>query len=219
MIAEGRSINITLIFSLSPLRRGHRGLPRRPRGVHRRRRRPVDGPQRRLVLRQPGRHRGRPTAGGDRHRRGAASCAAAPRSPRPSSPTGCSSEQFSGERWERLADLGAHRAAAAVGLDVDQEPRLPRHALRRRADRARHRQHAARAHHRRVRGPRHAGPHHRHRRGGGGRGDAPAGRRRHRHGRRRPDPGDNRASPASTSRSRTCSPVLDAKSAPSSAAG
>ena len=37
---------------------------------------------------------------------------------------------------------GRAPAAAAVGVDVDQEPRLPVHALRRRADRPRHGEHA-----------------------------------------------------------------------------
>lgn len=80
-------------------------------------------------------------------------------------------------------------AAAAVGLDVHQEPHLSRHPVRRPAHRPQHRQHPARAHDRRLRGPRHPGPHHRLRRPGGRRGDAPTGRRRYRHGRRRPDPG------------------------------
>ena len=40
MIAEGRNINVTLIFSLDALRRGDRGVPVRPRGAGRGRRRP-----------------------------------------------------------------------------------------------------------------------------------------------------------------------------------
>ena len=43
---------------------------------------------------------------------------------------------FSGPRWEALAAKGAHVAATAVGLDLDQEPRLLGHPVRRRADRA-----------------------------------------------------------------------------------
>ena len=54
---------------------------------------------------------------------------------------------------------GRAGAAAAVGVDVDQEPGLPRHALRRHPHRARHGQHAARGHARGVRRPRHPGPH------------------------------------------------------------
>jgi Zn-finger nucleic acid-binding protein len=50
---------------------------------------------------------------------------------------------------QRAAVGGARRQgracpAAAVGVDLDQEPRLLRHAVRRRPDRARHRQHDAR---------------------------------------------------------------------------
>ena len=55
--------------------------------------------------------------------------------------------------------------AAPVGLDLHQEPGVPRHALRRQPHRSRHRQHPPRTHDRRLRGPRHPGPHHRHRRG------------------------------------------------------
>ncbi len=51
---------------------------------------------------------------------------------------------------------GRHAAARAVGLDLDQEPRLPRHALRRGADRPRHRQHDARGDDQGLPGPRRA---------------------------------------------------------------
>ncbi len=50
-------------------------------------------------------------------------------------------------------------AAAAVGLHLDEEPRLPRHALRRQPHRPRHREHPARQDHRRLQRPRHGGPH------------------------------------------------------------
>ena len=52
---------------------------------------------------------------------------------------------------------GRARAAPALGLDVDQEPVLPRHALRRHADRPGHRQHDARGHDRRHARPRRRG--------------------------------------------------------------
>ena len=52
-------------------------------------------------------------------------------------------EIFSGERVGAAAGSRCERAAPAVGLDVDEEPRLPGHALRGRADRPRHRQHDA----------------------------------------------------------------------------
>ena len=71
MIAEGRSINITLIFSLARYAEVIEAYLRGLEAFVDARRRPVDGPQRRLVLRQPGRHRGRPAAGSHRHRRGA----------------------------------------------------------------------------------------------------------------------------------------------------
>ena len=41
MIAEGRNINVTLIFSPGAPRRGHRGLPARPRAPRGSRRRPL----------------------------------------------------------------------------------------------------------------------------------------------------------------------------------
>ena len=66
-----------------------------------------------------------------------------------------------------------------------QEPGLPRHALRRRVDRARHGEHAARRHARGVRGSRHAGPARRCRRRRGRGHVGGARRRRRRHGRRR----------------------------------
>ena len=52
-----------------PLRRGDRRLPRRAGDPRRGRRRPGVGAQRGLVLRQPGRHRGRPSPGRRRQQR------------------------------------------------------------------------------------------------------------------------------------------------------
>ncbi len=51
-------------------------------------------------------------------------------------------EKFSGPRWDALAAKGARLAAPAVGVDVDQEPGVLADALRRRAHRSRHREHA-----------------------------------------------------------------------------
>ncbi len=65
-------------------------------------------------------------------------------------------EAFGGPRWEYLAGKGATAAAGAVGLDLDQEPRLPGHAVRGRADRTRHRQHDARGDDRGLPGSRQA---------------------------------------------------------------
>ncbi|MEZ5343238.1 MAG: transaldolase family protein [Acidimicrobiales bacterium] len=49
---------------------------------------------------------------------------------------------FSGERWDALAARGA-RQAAALGLDIDERSVLPRHALCRHAHRSQYGQHAA----------------------------------------------------------------------------
>ena len=52
----------------------------------------------------------------------------------------------------RARGHGRARAAAAVGVDVDEEPGVLPHALRRHADRPRHRQHARAGVGRRARG-------------------------------------------------------------------
>ena len=127
------------------LHRGDGGLHPRPRTPSRRSvaRRPLQGGQRGELLHQPCRHRGRSAARGDRVRRGVgaarqgrsrpgqAGLSAVPRHvPRPA-----------------LGRPGRPRrpcAAAALGLDVDEEPRLPRHALRGRAHRPAHGEHPAR---------------------------------------------------------------------------
>ena len=108
MIAEGRSINVTLIFSLSRYAEVIDAY--------------LDGLETFVA------------AGGDlatvhsvasffvsrvdtevddrldAHRRDASAqtSAAAPRSRRPSSRTSCFAQRFAGDRWERLAELGAH---------------------------------------------------------------------------------------------------------------
>ena len=147
-----------------PLPGGDGGVHRRARGVRgHRRRRPVEGGE-----------------------RGAASSSrvSTPRSiagSRPSAPrrrSRCAARRrvaqaqagLPGVRGDVLrAALGGARrprrpgAAPAVGEHVHEEPRLPRHALRRQPDRAAHGQHAARRHDRGVRRPRHAGAHRRRR--------------------------------------------------------
>ena len=85
-------------------------------------------------------------------------CAARAPWPRASWPTSCSRRRFCGHRWEALAATGASVQRPLWASHVDQEPGLPRHALRRRADRPRHGQHAARRHDRGLRRPRHARP-------------------------------------------------------------
>ena len=58
-LAQGISVNVTLIFSLERLRRGHRRLHGRPGEGQGERARPVHDLLGGLVLRQPGGHRGR----------------------------------------------------------------------------------------------------------------------------------------------------------------
>ena len=83
VIAEGISVNVTLIFSverhravmdayLAGLETGQGGRPR-----------PVQDPFRRFVLRVPGGHRDRQAAGEDRHRRGAGAARPGRRRQRP----------------------------------------------------------------------------------------------------------------------------------------
>ena len=90
-----------------PLPRGDRGLHPRARAARRGRRRPDDRRVGRELLRLPGRHRGRPAARRDRHRRGAGAARASSRSRTRSSPTQHFRETFSGPRWEALAPQGA----------------------------------------------------------------------------------------------------------------
>ncbi len=60
---------------------------------------------------------------------------------------------FSGRALGRARGEGRAGAAAAVGVDVDEESRVLPHALRRHADRPRHRQHAGAGVGRRARRP------------------------------------------------------------------
>ena len=63
-------------------------------------------------------------------------------------------EAFSGDRWAALASEGRAAAALPLGLDLHEEPGLPRRPLRRGAGRARRRQHDAAGDDPRVPGPR-----------------------------------------------------------------
>ncbi len=74
------------------------------------------------------------------------------------------SEKFHGPRWDALGRPRRQGATAALGVDVDEEPGLSRHAVHRSADRAEHRQHDARPDDRSVQRPRHGRPHGRRRR-------------------------------------------------------
>ena len=138
VIAEGISVNVTLIFSVERYQRGDGRLPRRAGGGQGRRPRPVQDPFRRFVLRLPGGHRDRQAAGDDRHRtrrwqlRGKA---------------GVANARLAYAAYEQIFERrrpvrGARRrrrpgAAAAVGVHRREEPRLLRHPLRHRTGRAR----------------------------------------------------------------------------------
>ena len=101
---------------------------------------PSNGRVGRELLRLARRHRGRQAARGDRQH---ASCRASSRSRTRSSRTSTARRSFSGARWEALAAKGATEAAVPLGVDLDEEPGLPRRALRRGADRPGHREHDA----------------------------------------------------------------------------
>ena len=73
-------------------------------------------------------------------------------------------EAFSGPRWEYLEGQGRDEAALPLGVDLDQEPGLPRRDLRRGADRAGHREHDAARDGRGVPGSRRGARRHRARR-------------------------------------------------------
>ena len=164
MIAEGRSINITLIFSLaryeqiieaylsgleSFVERG--GDPSRVHSVASFFVSRVDTEvDRRLE-----------TAGTDEALalRGQAAIAQAKLAYR------LFRERFSGERWQRLAGLGAHRQRPLWASTSTKNPAYPDTRYVDELIGPDTVNTAARDHHRRVHRPRHTGPHHRHRRG------------------------------------------------------
>ena len=131
MIAEGRCINVTLIFSLDRYQAVIEAYISGARGVRQdRRRRSLQGLQRRQLLHQPCRHRDRPPARSDRHRRSPVAQGQGCRRP------GQAGLRPVRGRVQRPPVGGAGRqgcppAAPAVGLDEHQEPGLPRHVVRR----------------------------------------------------------------------------------------
>ena len=133
--AEGISVNVTLIFGLDRYRDVMdaylAGLEQAAT-----RARPVDHPLGGVVLRLPGRHRGRQAPRGHRHRRGRGAAGQGRGRQRPAGlrrlRRGLRRRRAGSARGRRR-----QRAAAAVGLDRRQGPGLPRHALRRRAGRGR----------------------------------------------------------------------------------
>ena len=103
-LAEGISVNVTLIFSLERYDAGDGRLPRRPGAGPGQRPRPDPHRLGGVVLRLPRRHRDRQAAGQARHRRRPRRCAARPRSPTPGWPTSATrrcSAATGGRRWRR----------------------------------------------------------------------------------------------------------------------
>ena len=94
----------------------------------------------RELLRLARRHRGRPAARGDRAAGSAGQARDREREARLRSTTSRSSPARAGMRSRRA---GATAAALPVGVDLDEEPGVPRRALRRGADRPGHREHDA----------------------------------------------------------------------------
>ena len=125
MIAEGRSINITLIFSLARYAEVIEAYLAGLEAFVERGGDPSTRAQRRLVLRQPGRHRGRPAPRGGRRRRGARRCAAGPAIAQAKLAYRLFRERFAGERWERLAALGAHPQRPLWASTSTKNPAYP----------------------------------------------------------------------------------------------
>ena len=132
----GIPVNVTLIFSLGRYDAVIEAYLDGARAARRRRRRPVDRPLGRVLLRQPRRHRSRPPPprrqpaprqGRRRQREGRV----------PAVPRAVLRPAVGRARGE-----GRAPATTALGVDVDEEPGVLRHAVRRRARRPRHREHA-----------------------------------------------------------------------------
>ncbi len=160
MIAEGRSINVTLLFSLERyaevMEAYLAGLEAHDGDLSAHR-------QRRQLLREPGRHRGRPAA----RPRSAPTAALALRGKAAVAHAQARLPAASSSVLQAPAGTRSRRAARGCSDRCGRRPRprtrAPRHALRRHADRPRHRQHDARGDTGGLRGPRHPGPHRRRR--------------------------------------------------------
>ena len=98
-------------------------------------------------------------------------------------------QTFSGPRWEALVERGARVQRPLWASTSTKNPGLFRHAVRRRVDRPRHGEHAARQHPRGLRTPRNRGSNRRRGRAGSPCGDRGLGRARHPHGRGHPEAG------------------------------
>ena len=144
-LAEGISINVTLIFSLHALRRGHGRIPRRHGTRPPGRPRPVHDRVGRLLLRVPGRHRDRLPARQDRHRRGGRAARHARRSRTPGWLTSTTS-RFSPRRVGGAARRRRPAQRPLWASTSVKDPAYSGHPLCRRPGRARRGQHHARGH-------------------------------------------------------------------------
>ena len=147
---SGISINVTLIFSLERYREVVAAYLRGLGAAQLERRRPSKVTSVASFFVSPRRHRGRRAARGARQRRAAGQARDREREARLQALPGGVQRRRSG----RPRRARARRAAAALGVDLDEEPRVPRRDVRRGADRPRHRQHDAARDVAGVRGPR-----------------------------------------------------------------
>ena len=138
LIADGINVNITLLFSQEVYEAGGRGVSGRPRAAGRAGRRPRKSRQRRQLLREPHRCRGRqahrraPAPG----RRGEERAALAGIQGKVAIANAKLAYQsykrlFAGARWEKLRAKGARVQRLLVGEHRHQEQELQRRALRR----------------------------------------------------------------------------------------
>ena len=139
LTAAGISVNVTLLFAVSRYEEIANAYDRRPRATRSRGRAHRPARLGGELLRLARRHEGRRAPRGARPRR------AAGHRRRRQRQAGLPlvRAHLLGTALGGARSQGRQRAAPAVGLDVHQEPRLSRHALRRHADRTAHRQHDA----------------------------------------------------------------------------
>ncbi len=138
-IYEGINVNVTLLFARRELRGGRRGLHPRPRAPRRPR-----GSRSTCTRSRASSSRASTPRSTSASRRSAASDLAGTAALANARAAYARFEQiFVGERFAALRCARRAGAAAAVGLDRHQEPRLPRDDVRRRAGRPRHGQHDA----------------------------------------------------------------------------
>ena len=108
VLAEGISVNVTLIFSLDRYRAVMDAFLSGPRAGPGARARPGADRVGRLVLRVPRRHRDRPAARRDRHARGRGAARQGRDRERPPRVRGVYEEVVADDRWAALAAAGAH---------------------------------------------------------------------------------------------------------------